>query len=70
MKIVIKQGRDGRYRFGLKADAAPHFEFWSTWAPGYETPGEAAQAVNSFLEDWQNEGFQGIFLESGERWYV
>ena len=68
MRIVIEQGNDQQYRPFLQDDDGEVL-FVPSINLAYATGGEAADFANGLLAKISREGIEGIYTESGERWY-
>ena len=65
MRALIKQGRDGKYRWGIyNADGG--CENFNVRA--HDTPAEAAAAAIYFIARASKDGFEGVYTMDGERW--
>ena len=65
MRFIIKQGKNGRYRFGLYHNGK--CVMWSTDIRGEETPGAAAAQAEAIREAFRGH-YDGVFTEDGNRW--
>ena len=65
MRALIKQGRDGKYRWGIYT-----VDGWceNFNVRAHDTPAEAAAAANDFIVRASKDGFEGVYTMDGERW--